>query len=916
MSMLSRTRIAFALCAVILLMSSSALLAATTDGTPSPEDCALLDDPQTRALMDGLLFKLLVACDRTDELGRVRQSPAEPIAPGGDAGPDVPVNDPGGDSGSSTTQSETSMALNEDTGTVCAGYNDSYHYFGGGGNGFTGFSRSIDGGATFVDQGALGVDSGGDPSIVWRRADGHFYFAALHTNGLGLWKSTDDCQSFQWVGNPHTGFSDDKELMAVDNNPASPYFGRLYMVFTNFSSDGRIWSLYSSDGGVTWTGLQAISATSSVQGAWPAVAPNGDVFVGWVKTSGTITIEIARSTDGGATFNAVTSPAAGKEIPRNAAASSACGRAALAGNIRYLPSPQVVVGPDGVLHAVYSYNPAGADECDVFYRRSTDSGATWGPEVRVHDDTTTTDQFFPTLSVGASNVVSATWYDRRLDPNNLLIDHYQAFSFDGGVTWQPSERLSDVSTPIYLDPNLATCYHGDYDSHIQTETHAVTQWADDRNMINGHNDPDVFSDPVPVSTDYLLTADPRSVDVCSPNDAVVDIDVLQFLGFTEPVTLAATGVPSGAVASFVPNPVTPPGSSQLTIGNTAAASPGSFEITVTGTSTPGGAVHDTSLRFNLYDAAPGGLDLVAPANGAVNQPQRPDFAWTAAAQAGGYRLQVATDDTFATVVLDVAGLTDVGYAPDVDLASNTTHYWRVRAANTCGDGQWSAVSTFDTAALPGDCATGTMPAVHYSEDFESGATGWTSSAASGPNTWTLTGGINGAHSGDFVYHVDDVGSISDQRLVSPPIALPASGSNLTVQFWTYQDLESNGPECWDAGILEVTTNGGASWTQLQDAVMLTDPYDGIISSGSSSPLATLPGWCGSPQPWLKSVVDMGAYAGQLVQLRFRLGTDIAVSRPGWDLDDVVVQTCVPDEPPMFSDGFESGDSSAWSATTP
>jgi hypothetical protein len=342
-----------------------------------------------------------------------------------------------------------------------------------------------------------------------------------------------------------------------------------------------------------------------VQGAWPAVAPNGDVFVGWVKTGSTMTIEIARSTDGGASFSTVTSPAAGKEIPSNAAASSACFRSALKGNIRYLPSPQVVVGPDGVLHTVYSYNPAGADECDAFYRRSTDSGATWGPEIRLHDDTSTSDQFFPTLSVGQTNVVSATWYDRRLDPNNLLVDHYQSFSFDGGLTWEANQRLSDVSTPIYLDPNLATCYHGDYDTHIQTATHAVTQWADDRNMLGGHNDPDVHSDPLPVSTDFLVTVDDRVLEVCSPNNAQTGVNVLQFLGFDEPVTLSSSGVPTGATATFVPNPITPPGTATMTVSGTGGTTPGSSEITITGISTPSAFEHDTSVRLEIYGAAPG-----------------------------------------------------------------------------------------------------------------------------------------------------------------------------------------------------------------------------------------------------------------------------------------------------------------------
>ena len=64
---------------------------------------------------------------------------------------------------------------------------------------------------------------------------------------------------------------------------------------------------------------------------------------------------------------------------------------------------------------------ARGDAVNVYYRRSTDSGATWGTEVLLNDDGTTRDQFFPTLSVGASNVVSAAWYDRRHDPNNTLL---------------------------------------------------------------------------------------------------------------------------------------------------------------------------------------------------------------------------------------------------------------------------------------------------------------------------------------------------------------------------------------------------------------------------------------------------------------------------------------------------------------
>ena len=146
--------------------------------------------------------------------------------------------------------------------------------------------------------------------------------------------------------------------------------------------------------------------------------------------------------------------------------------------------------------------------------------------------------------------------------------------------------------------------------------------------------------------------------------------------------------------------------------------------------------------------------------------------------------------------------------------------------------------------------------------------------------------------------------------------LPATGLPLTLQYWNNQSIEDSTSGCWDAGILEISTDGGSNWTQLQDAVLITDPYDGTVNN-SSNPLSNLPGWCGDPQPWLKSVVDLNAYAGQTVQFRFRLGTDSSVGHDGWDIDDVKVQSCEePFNPDVFADGFESGDTSAWSSTVP
>ncbi len=881
----SRTQV-LAAAGILLLVP---LVAGAVEGAPKdakgglpPEACAMLDDVELRSRMDGLLFKLIVLCDRQDLLGQVPPEPMFEPGPGEpDAGGvDIPVNNPAGDVGqTSHTQSETSMTRNEVTGTICAGYNDSYDYSV---NGVTGFSRSTDSGATFTDRGGLDANSFGDPSIVWRKSDGYFYFATLHTSGLGLYRSTDDCTTFSFLGVINGGgWSDDKELMAVDNNPSSPHYGRLYVVWTDFGAGQVIKSKYS-DNGTTWSSPVTISTGSTPQGAWPVIAPNGDVYVSWARgvESPSLTIDVTRSNNGGVSYTMVTSPAASKTTPRDASGTSSCGRYALRGGIRYLPSPQIAVGSDGVLHVVYSYDPDGyntGDVVDVFYRRSTDNGATWGTEVRLNTDATARDQFFPTISVGAGNIVSTTWYDRREDSNNTLFKYYQRFSFDGGVNWEPDEVVSDVASPVYLDPNLATCYHGDYDTHVQTGTHAIAQWSDDRNIQSSHNDPDVYADRLPISTDFLLLPQATNLAVCSPNNAAVTIDVPQFSGFSQPVTMSTAALPPGLVAGFVPNPVTPPGSTLLTLSGTGGVAAGSYDILVVGTANPSGIVHDTTITLDVFTSAPGAISLLTPVNGALNQPLRPAFSWSAATQAESYTIEVDDDPAFGSPALVEAGITETAFTPSTDLASNTTYYWRVTPDNTCGFGPVSAVYSFITEALPGDCGTGTIPLVTFTEDFESGAAGWTHSGTG--DTWALSGAR--VHGGAFSYHADGVGSSTDQRLVSPEMVLPTD-SPVTMQFWNWQTLESAGAgSCYDGGILEISTDGGTTWTYLPTTVMQTDPYDGPVSG-----LGGLAGWCGDPQDWLRSVVDLDAYAGQTVRFRFRLGTDGSVSREGWYLDDV------------------------------
>ena len=423
---------------------------------------------------------------------------------------DVQVNWSEGDVYPETTQSETSIQVNPNTGTICVAYNDRSSD-----GKSVGYSRSTDGGATFVDGGYFPDASGSaDPSLAWRAADGSFYFAALKPLSgavTGLWRSTDDCETFSYLSN--VGISD-RAMMVIDNNPGSPYYGRFYITGSGI--------LFYSDNGTDWFGPFVVSLYGNAP--WPAVDPvTGDVYIAATRAytediNRLVDIEINRSTDGGATWDTFPNAVSRAVYPYDAVASDNCDNQALNGDIRHVVAAQIVVDSYRNLHVVYARDPVGAevgDVSNVYYRRSIHQGLDWEQEVQLNDDGTLTDQWFPTVSVGPSGTVVATWYDRRNDPdNNLKFDYYMATSLDNGVTWGANIRVSDVSSDLApVNPNFGgkDCYHGDYDQQVQHGAFAYIVWSDDRNIRYNlgdppepYHDPDVWFDKVLVTPESMI----------------------------------------------------------------------------------------------------------------------------------------------------------------------------------------------------------------------------------------------------------------------------------------------------------------------------------------------------------------------------------------------------------------------------
>lgn len=194
--------------------------------------------------------------------------------------------------------------------------------------------------------------------------------------------------------------------------------------------------------------------------------------------------------------------------------------------------------------------------------------------------------------------------------------------------------------------------------------------------------------------DFTQSVAVTDVSICQPNNATFTVDIGEVGGYSDPVTLSVSGVPAGATSNFSVNPVTPVGSSVLTISNTGAAAPGVYPMVISGTSTTG--TKTTNITLTISDAAPAAVSQISPANLATGVAVPTTFDWTTAAGTGiTYEIDIATDAGFTSIVDQGTGLATPTYT-STTLLSSTTYYWRVRSVTGCGQSAWSSTFEFTT----------------------------------------------------------------------------------------------------------------------------------------------------------------------------------------------------------------------------
>ena len=354
------------------------------------------------------------------------------------------------------TPNEPSIAINpKNPAQIVAGSNINNYYF------------SSDTGMTWTEnqiKSTYGV--WGDPAITVD-TNGYFYF--FHLSNAQHWidrivAQRSDDGGKTWTQDSYMGFfidkDQDKEWPVVD-----PRNNNIYVTWTQFDAYGsknandstHILFSKSIDAGKTWSdakrldkkGGDCVDSDNTVEGAVPAVGPNGEIYVAWAGSKG---LMFDRSLDEGETW--LENDIFVSDIPGG-------WNYDIPGISRCNGLPVTVCDLSesayrGNIYINWTDQRNGEDDTDVWMVRSTDGGNTWTQPVRVNDDLPGRHQFLTWMTIDQkTGYLYFVFYDRRNYSDNNT-DVYLAISKDGGDTF---ENFKISESPF--DPKEGA-FFGDY----------------------------------------------------------------------------------------------------------------------------------------------------------------------------------------------------------------------------------------------------------------------------------------------------------------------------------------------------------------------------------------------------------------------------------------------------------------------
>jgi hypothetical protein len=367
--------------------------------------------------------------------------------------------------------------------------------------------------------------TGGDPAVAYSSRDHAFYMTQLcffrgeAFSEVHLYKSVDGgktwtpgrqralvVSNFDYAtGEVDPSIFHDKEYLTVDNYPASPHYGRIYVTWTKFhiQPDGfsdycPIELAYTDNVPTTNPALTTFQYSQVVpdnpggdgkgesadQFSVPVVEKNGDLDISYVledcNSSDDFGLRFQKSTDGGASFlpQPVTVDHPGEWADNPTPLPNKKFRAPATESLAYSRKTGTLI------YVEQNYIDGANSGSNISYWLSHDGGLTWSAantlSVDQNGNPAPNDQFFAWVAAAPNGTFHAIWLDNRLDPGNKWIDTWQATSTNDGASWK-TYRISTASWNPDWGFFLSASFIGDY-SGLAAANHVVYPvWVDGRN---------------------------------------------------------------------------------------------------------------------------------------------------------------------------------------------------------------------------------------------------------------------------------------------------------------------------------------------------------------------------------------------------------------------------------------------------
>ncbi|MEP7134611.1 MAG: sialidase family protein [Chloroflexota bacterium] len=295
-----------------------------------------------------------------------------------------------------------------------------------------------------------------DAQLVVDSIDGKTVYSSWLQNGksdIVVGKSTDYGATWTVVTADHTNAGTDKPILVARGQD----------VYVSYDHTQTAYVAYSHNGGASFT---QVKVNQNAKLGWSlggggTITPNGNIYFSWDGyegsggAKGNVNLYISKSTDGGLTWT--TKLLDVSKSPPDCSAFN-CGWAFLGA------AATMTSDASGNLYALWNAGSIDKGPERIYFAKSTDGGNTWSAKTDVSTALSGTHHAFPAIAATGNGDVRIAWMDARaanggMDKWNV----YYRRSTNGGSTWGNEVDLSTyVSGSTYIFTDGFRFPFGDY----------------------------------------------------------------------------------------------------------------------------------------------------------------------------------------------------------------------------------------------------------------------------------------------------------------------------------------------------------------------------------------------------------------------------------------------------------------------